>query len=164
MKICSKCHFPKEGNLYSKGKSACKICCGMALKAWKKDTSYKYKPNPELGRSRAKAYRENNPEKVKARYSREKAKSRWNFLLRTYNLTQDDYNKILLEQSNRCQICKVLFSGKRSPAVDHNHACCPGSRSCGKCVRSILCNNCNSMLGHAKDDIEILKSAIKYLA
>lgn len=39
--------------------------------------------------------------------------------------------------------------------IDHNH-------ETGK-IRQLLCLNCNTLLGHASDDIEILTKAIIYL-
>ena len=44
--------------------------------------------------------------------------------------------------------------GKRLD-VDHCHAS-------GK-VRGVLCNSCNNILGHARDNIDVLKSAAEYL-
>ena len=47
--------------------------------------------------------------------------------------------------------------------IDHDHACCPGAGSCGKCVRGVLCPPCNQMLGMAKDDPEKLRLGAAYL-
>jgi hypothetical protein len=48
---------------------------------------------------------------------------------------------------NREGVCDIV--------IDHNH-------STGK-IRGGLCNNCNGLLGLAKDSVETLISAIKYL-
>jgi hypothetical protein len=49
-------------------------------------------------------------------------------------------------------------------AVDHDHSCCPGRKACGKCIRGLLCANCNQGLGKFKDDPKLLRNAIDYLA
>jgi hypothetical protein len=49
------------------------------------------------------------------------------------------------------------------PHVDHDHTCCPGKKSCGKCIRGFLCRACNSFIGLAKDNITTLENAVKYL-
>jgi 16S rRNA C967 or C1407 C5-methylase (RsmB/RsmF family) len=48
--------------------------------------------------------------------------------------------------------------------IDHDHGCCSGTGSCGRCVRGLLCNRCNLMLGFANDQPEILRAALEYLA
>lgn len=58
-----------------------------------------------------------------------------------------------------CEICGA--GGKIH--VDHDHACCPGKISCGKCVRGYLCLSCNTLLGKAKDSPALLQSLIEYL-
>jgi hypothetical protein len=63
---------------------------------------------------------------------------------------------------------QIVICGCKEPTghgwtVDHDHACCPGERSCGKCVRAILCMNCNNALGCVRDNIEILRKMISYL-
>jgi len=63
-------------------------------------------------------------------------------LQRRYKLSVEDYNRMFEEQGGRCDICNKPPNGKRL-AVDHDHACCEGSRSCGECVRGLLCGECN---------------------
>lgn len=85
-------------------------------------------------------------------------------ILSNFGLTAEQFES-LLERQGGCAICPAPEpGGKGSWHVDHDHACCPVSgKSCGRCVRGILCHNCNLMLGHAKDSIETLKMAIRYL-
>ncbi len=88
--------------------------------------------------------------------------------LRKYHITPAQFKDMLENQNHRCAICKTDDPGGPWEAhfwcVDHDHGCCPGKYSCGKCVRGLLCYPCNSfLLAGAKDDIEILQSAIEYL-
>jgi hypothetical protein len=50
--------------------------------------------------------------------------------------------------------CKTNSAAARKKFlhVDHDHACCPGPKSCGKCVRFLLCDKCNVGLGSFSDD------------
>lgn len=84
--------------------------------------------------------------------------------LKKYNLSLDDYHELLKSQDYSCKICNLRDTSYRKRlSVDHDHSCCPGEGSCGKCIRGLLCHHCNSGLGNAKDSIEILKKMIEYL-
>lgn len=49
-------------------------------------------------------------------------------------------------------------------AIDHDHSCCPEvGKSCGKCVRDLLCSNCNTILGLCKDSPDILRDLATYV-
>lgn len=48
-----------------------------------------------------------------------------------------------IAMGNACAVC----GDSSKPQIDHDHNCCPGARSCGKCVRDILCISCNTLIG-----------------
>lgn len=103
----------------------------------------------------------NRLEYVRAKH-RERAKTPkrikdlfYRHLLKSYNLTFEDYTNMLIEQSGRCKICENAMMNKREPHVDHCHVS-------GK-VRSLLCFTCNLLIANAKEDINILNKAINYL-
>lgn len=88
-------------------------------------------------------------------------------LSRRYKLTIEQFDSMIKNQNNRCALCSQEFSlteGFRiAPHVDHNHLCCPGKTSCGKCIRALLCGLCNSALGYFKDNATVLANASKYI-
>lgn len=71
-----------------------------------------------------------------------------------YGLTEEKYKELFIEQDNKCSICGTSFEDTKA-FVDHDH-------KTGK-VRGLLCTQCNTLLGMAKDDTEILDAAIQYL-
>jgi Recombination endonuclease VII len=83
-------------------------------------------------------------------------------LKRHYGITLQQFNDMLLDQNNCCAICKkpetsihTKYSKTFGLSVDHN-------KITGK-VRQLLCFHCNSALGKANEDINILKEMINYL-
>jgi hypothetical protein len=80
-----------------------------------------------------------------------------------YRLTPEAFDALLASQGGVCSICETDAPGARGWHVDHNHACCPGRRSCGECVRGLLCAACNKGLGLFRDDPEALRRAALYL-
>jgi hypothetical protein len=81
-----------------------------------------------------------------------------------YGLTPDQYDKMLADQGGGCAICGQQCATGRKLAVDHDHSCCPeASRSCGECVRGLLCSACNHGVGKFEDSPERLRRAAEYL-
>ena len=78
---------------------------------------------------------------------------------RRHNITKEYYDLLLNKYNNKCWICKE----SDAVHIDHAHSCCPGGWSCGKCIRGILCSNCNTAIGLMSDDIKKLNNAISYL-
>jgi hypothetical protein len=84
-------------------------------------------------------------------------------VLRFYRLTAEEYAALYEAQGGRCAICQRARGTTRRLAVDHDHKCCAGPVTCGKCVRGLLCKSCNRMLGHFRDDPEAFERAAQYL-
>lgn len=82
--------------------------------------------------------------------------------VRLFGLARDKYDALLQKQGGGCAICGTATQ-KRLLAVDHDHSCCPGERTCGKCIRGLLCDNCNHGLGKFRDNPQLLRNAIRYL-
>ena len=81
-----------------------------------------------------------------------------------FKIRETEYNDMLKKQHNQCLICKRNRSEfKKNFAVDHDHSCCPGKKSCGKCIRGLICFDCNIAIGHFKENPEIIKNAYDYL-
>lgn len=69
----------------------------------------------------------------------------------TYSLTPEVYEALYRAQNGACYICRRPGISKQL-AVDHDHSCCPGPKSCGRCVRGLLCSPCNRYLGYIRDN------------
>tara|TARA_R110002153_G_scaffold247631_1_gene403783 strand:+ start:1312 stop:1650 length:339 start_codon:yes stop_codon:yes gene_type:complete len=74
------------------------------------------------------------------------------WLTKRYNLTKDQYNKMLSDQNYNCKVCNIKMI---KPHVDHCHKT--------NKVRGLLCNGCNTGLGLLKEDINIMEKLIKYV-
>lgn len=98
-------------------------------------------------------------EKRKEYYSKpeNKLKFKDQTLRRTFGIGIEDYNILFINQNGLCAICNnpQVSTRNKSLAIDHSH-------KSGK-IRGLLCDNCNRAIGLLKDDIAILKSAIRYL-
>ena len=82
--------------------------------------------------------------------------------LKRFNLSPEEYIDLSNSQNNVCKICGQ--ADKTRLSIDHDHSCCPGANSCGRCIRGLLCSQCNKTLGLIRDDIKILQKMIEYLS
>jgi len=104
----------------------------------------RYAANIEQNRERVKEWARNNPERV--RVSR---------LMRTYGITQADYEAMFERQGGKCAICYKMQKEGTLLYVDHDHKT--------NKTRSLLCHQCNTMLGMAYDEPKRLLAGAMYL-
>ena len=125
----------------------------MPFKDKKKGSEYMkqyYRKNIEYKKQQVKEYRLKYPEKEK----------NW-MLKRTFNISLEEYNELLVKQNGVCAICLKPESAKNKHgtiwqlAVDHCHNTNKN--------RGLLCSRCNTALGLMQDDPVTLERAKDYL-
>lgn len=116
--------------------------------------------------ARGKIYYQTHKQQI-AEYGKKRRREKASFLKmqsvqKMYGLDRPALTNLLTQQNYACP-CGVHFgleifpAGRRRPwAIDHDHTCCSGQKSCGKCVRGILCNRCNQVLGMLDEDPRLL--------
>ena len=119
----------------------CRACNIARTRAWQK--AHPERVNEITRKSRAK-----HPERVARNYEDRR--------FRRYGLTRAEYEALMERQNGVCAICGSANWGPHKPHIDHDH-------DSGE-VRGLLCANCNVMIGHAREDAEILSRAIDYLS
>jgi hypothetical protein len=125
----------------------CRACCNEYYRAYRNDP----------------VRREEILKKSRAAWASDTDRNRNRRLQHHYGITLAQYNEMLEEQQGQCAICRGANADARALVVDHDHACCAGHRSCGACVRGLLCHHCNVVLAMAKDDPSTLRAAVRYL-
>jgi len=127
-----------------------------------------YAAHPERCIAASTKWQVANADRVRAKRVEHYAKNpdayRAAWLLKNYKVSPSDYAAMLSAQGGGCAGCGATsgVNGTRL-AVDHDHSCCPGAKSCGRCVRGLLCTDCNQTLGKMKDDPAALLRLAEYL-
>lgn len=145
-KFCSRCEIKKDLIQFSKDKGQ-----SSGLRPECKDCVKKYyRENKKSINKKHKEYRDSH-----------KAERRKQDLKNKYNITLNQYNKLVEDQKGVCEICKLPETRKgnnrkiKRLSVDHCH-------KTGK-VRGLLCQKCNSVLGYVDENKSILNNMIIYL-
>lgn len=68
----------------------------------------------------------------------------------------------ILNSPYLCEICDSEL-GTKNINIDHDHECCPGQQTCGKCIRGLLCRACNRGIGSFNEKAENVLKAVEYL-
>lgn len=85
----------------------------------------------------------------------------WRYhLKRTFGITSEQYNIILVAQNGKCAICGQAETSTRKGklkrlAVDHDRKT--------KKIRALLCVNCNTGIGSLQHDPNLLEKAAAYV-
>lgn len=87
--------------------------------------------------------------------SEKAAAARARRLKQLFDLTPEEYDRILAFQGGHCAICPREPTEKMRLSVDHNH-------KTGE-VRGLLCWLCNVALGKFRDDYVLLNAAAQYV-
>lgn len=93
-------------------------------------------------------------EAVPENKERKRKRNRERKLAQLYNWTVEEFRAELLRQNYRCFGCLGKIT-EETARVDHSH-------ETGK-VRGLLCDSCNWVLGHAKEDPGTLRRLMAYL-
>lgn len=82
-------------------------------------------------------------------------------LRKTFDISLDEYNRMLDDQNGACWICGGVR--RYSLAVDHDHATAKNMHI-RQSIRGLLCKRCNKLLSMVRDNPDILERAVLYLS
>ncbi len=184
-KQCSKCKRVFSVEQFSIDRAqksglypSCKDCTCKMSKKYRQEYKLEIQKKSKVYRQNNKAkiqevgkmYRQDNKRKEQLRHKKYYAGNREKLLVYAkkqylgirrncdyelkYNITIRDYDEMFEKQNGVCAICGLPEITRRL-SIDHDH-------KTGR-VRGLLCVGCNITLGHAKENIERLRSMIAYL-
>lgn len=84
--------------------------------------------------------------------------ARWRGIRARYGIGRDEWEE-LRDTQGGCALCGDV--GELS--VDHDHACCGINRGCRNCLRGLLCDFCNRVLGRIEQKPALAERFADYL-
>jgi hypothetical protein len=153
MKKCPACErdlpldaFSVDRSRKSGRTSRCRECNSKQNRAW-------YAANKD----HKAAYYQANREEILRYYRDNRTRISATRRNHRYSMTDGEWDSLFIAQCGCCYLCgDPLPEDPAFVATDHDHSCCPGSRSCGRCVRGLACVPCNTLIARANDDPERL--------
>ncbi len=139
----------------------CRVCgfIGPATQEYFKD--YKKAEGDTLTFTCRKCYNKRHNKYTHDRWEKYSKIHREARLKREYNISLEDYNRMLKEQDGVCYICKKPEIRKHkdgtvhSLSVDHNHK--TGA------LRKLVCGRCNYIIGLIERKMDIVFAVIQYI-
>ena len=68
-----------------------------------------------------------------------------------FGMTPEQWSGMFDRQGGACYLCGDQVQ-EPDVHIDHDHLCCSGVKSCGRCIRGLACRWCNQGLGQFRDD------------
>jgi len=133
MKKCTKCGVEKPLSEFHKNRSTKDKYCSLC------------KP---CNNQHAAAWNKKEVQKRKIIVQKNNYKKRYGLLI-------EQKQELIDKQKGLCAICSNELKDTHDVCVDHDHKT--------GLVRGILCRKCNLGIGHLRDSLEIMKSALRYL-
>jgi hypothetical protein len=134
-KLCTKCKEDKPLEAFLKDKA-----CKYGRKGYCKECSNAL-----------------NRQYYKDHYPSMKPVRKYYELKKRYGISKEEYENLLNLQNDRCAICDKHKSNSTHGTLYLDH--CHNTNK----TRALLCDKCNTGLGHFQDNSELLMKAIKYL-
>lgn len=174
-KTCSTCGedkpltaFPSQkrrGGIYHL--PHCRKCWKAHLRAeYKRDRTERLRKRREYlskNPEKARQWQADNLERNRLKYNATRRDNKnvnthlsWLRRLKKMGIAEAEYNSRFEQQGGLCLICHKSGEGR------FNRLCADHDHRTGK-FRGLICNQCNSGLGHFKDNPEFLRAAIAYL-
>jgi hypothetical protein len=136
--------FHKEARTTSGLRSSCKVCTNTRLRESPATSAYiksdRYKASQDKFWS------------VYRRSDRRIESNKFGSIRRKYGLSRDEYNEMCDKQKG---LCAVHGCGRTASHIDHCHDT--------NLVRSLLCRQCNTVLGLVHESVPRLQGLIEYV-
>lgn len=126
--------------------------------AIRREKARHYAAHREQIKGRVRAWQTANAAEISARRSEDRVKNpeyyRVQDLRLKHGMRPQDWAALHEAQAGLCYLCGGGLDMARSKAiaVDHDHKCCPASKSCMVCRRGLACSSCNLAIGMVYED------------